>query len=195
MKKIIHRLLILVATACSGCIAYPKVSPVHRFRGRVVYICNSTLPNGTKRYEGQGISNAPVHVWYVVENKQWQMVVAPRTIDKTERHYYTFTEEDGSFTVPWMWRPHLAVRSTGRWTTISKPHIQFITDAANLKIVGNLLSCPYLRIDGEGPEHLQKFLETSPSPLHWGDRRKLESFRKDIANQVLRSSALTFGGT
>ena len=169
----------LLAATLSGCVAHPRVSPVPKFTARAVYSANMITPGGSKRDKGQAITNAPVHVYYRVQQKSVQMVVGSRSETKASKHYYTFTDSTGGFSIPRLNRLHLATRSPGSRTTIEKPNLQVLCDTANIRFVNTNRKNPYLFSHGDGDAALAQFLSKDLQPLHRSDRNQLKQLKED----------------
>ena len=194
MNKIIKLIFFLSIIALSGCIAYPSISPVYRFHAKVVYKCNGIKPDGTKLIKGNSIPNIPVHIWYEIYDEEFQFIAGSRRTKRGTYNYYTFTDENGYFTIPLIWRPYWSIKGLFSWTTISQPNIQFITDSYNLDIVDHIMPCPYRMITENYERHLGKFISSHPSPLHWwGDSEKFNKFIKKVKQKKLTNSQ-TSGG-
>jgi len=162
---------------------YPSVSPVANFNGRLVRRWTVCYRDKIIESKGAPVTNVLIHVWYGVEDHYSRMVVSPVTRIRSEKHYYTFSDTNGAFSISGMLRPHIVIRSIGkgRWTTIRNPTIQLLANSSNMMIIdSNRPAAGFGLTYGQSPGSLDEFLEKHATPLFSDDEAKLERYLREV---------------
>lgn len=186
-------MLLLLAALSAGCLSFPAVTHAPGIKGRIVYSCNMTLPDGTRLHEGAPLTDALLLASIGVCNVSPGGVGPHVARGKTWSHY-TFTDRNGSFRIPMQWGLYIATVGLLSNTEIDSPSLEIFEPTRSCKIEGgNERIWPY-RIYTPGPVSSNALAEVralNAGPVHWSDRAKLRELRKRLKASANNASQPT----
>ena len=183
MKRILT--VLLTCAVCAGCVGYPAARSIDPFDAQVVYYTNVILTNGTHLVKGAPVTEVPLSIRYSVQQKKNQMIVGPKWEVRKTYLWYTFTGEQGEFTIPRLTRVYWAWRAPGSRTVTSVPELTFLFPDSYVTLTNANRENPYRLIYPNDPEKtgLLAELKAKGTPLHRGDRKRLTDWLQNQGNE------------
>jgi hypothetical protein len=175
-RRVIIALLIAIAI---GFFVHPSLTCTSSMTGRIVYSATMIFPDKTQVSKGDPVANVPIRIRLGV--RQWTDTFGdggPRTKMKRAWTYYTFTDQQGAFSIPTLWGIYLSTRIPGSRTEVIEPQFAILETTGNVTVEGGPERIsPFHIIHPSDP--LQKSLaglrNEDASPIHKQDRDRLEA--------------------